>query len=137
MAGPATACPQGFSFDGAISPPQVGPAGRKVVVPYPAPPLGLGSITPLVVSPTPPPPPPPSGTPSPIGASVPPLTQLVDKNGAVWTLVNKVVKMGTVNMTFYSDTDKLYVTSGNQIGVHSPTHGFACWTGTAWTGSGC
>ena len=117
-------------------PPFAVPSGVTVIATYTATLSGMANLL-AVLGPLPPPPQPSTLTPNKVGDSVPPLTQLVDQNLAVWTLVGTKVLMGTKDMTFYSDTNRLYISSGGFITVFSPTHGYACWKATTWFGSGC
>jgi hypothetical protein len=97
---------------------------------------------------TPPPVPVPAPTPSPTptqtanapGDSVPPLGQLVDKSGGVWTLSGTTVLLNGKDIgvsNFQADTNQLLVSVNNVVRAISPSHGYICYLNGAWTGSGC
>src|SRR5258706_14258070 len=71
------------------------------------------------------------------GDSIPALTQLVDKDGAVWTFVNKhAFRNGADTNQPFVDTDHLYINLSGSVWLHSNDHGYRCWTG-AWTWGTC
>lgn len=89
---------------------------------------------------TPPPVAPPSPSVSPAGSSVPPLAQLTDPSGAVWTLVGTNVLLNGKDVgvsAFQTDTNQLLMSANNVVRAISPSHGYICYINGAWTGSGC
>jgi hypothetical protein len=82
---------------------------------------------------------PPVGADSKLSECSPPLTQLT-LLGGVWTISGGVVFKDKVPLTAnaYPDLNTICVTgSPPTIRAISPTHGYECWAGTAWAGSGC
>jgi len=121
-------------------------AGQFIGCRYDMPLIGAGNIKCMVgvkaatiTAFTPPPPPPPTGA-SPAGASIPPLAQLTDNSGAVWTLVNTIVSRNGIDLKAcdigYCDVNSLIVSQTGTIRIVSPTHGYICWNGV-WASSGC
>lgn len=100
---------------------------------------------PVVVGTVPPPAAPPAapvaGTPNAIGDSIPPLTQLVDKAGAVWKLNGNRVIKDNVDVSSlpnaYPDIVQLYISDTGTVHARSATRGWECLAGTSWAGSGC
>ncbi len=86
-----------------------------------------GSVTP--------PPPPPAGTPSADGTLVPPATQIVDAQGAVWTMNGGAILRNGVSAAGGSGVSVLW--SGGSIYVLGSTGGnWWRWLGTGWTNVG-
>jgi len=133
--------------DPLFSPPLLVPAGQKVFCLYRMPVREMGDVTCSVGAPTivvPPPvviPPviPPTTGASKPGDQSPPLAQLVATDGAVWTLVaGQALRNGVnTNHPYSPNVIYLYVSATNTVRGFDPNHGYACWTGTAWAGSGC
>ena len=115
------------------------------------------------ITPAPPPPPTPSPAPPPVvtppplpppstvtaskpgdytgvcqGCANPPLSQLVDASGVVWTFVGGQAFRNNVGVAKpHTDDQRLYVSASGGIRVESPSKGYLCWIGSAWSGSGC
>ena len=84
------------------------------------------------------PPPAPTVTASKPGDSIPALMQLVDLQGAVWTFTGgQVTRDKVVIAKPHADDDRLYVGANGLIRISSPSKGYLCWIGSAWSGSGC
>jgi len=68
----------------------------------------------------------------------PPLPQLVDAAGVIWTFVGGQAYRNNVGVAKpHTDDQRLYVSASGGIRVESPSKGYLCWTGSAWSGSGC
>jgi hypothetical protein len=95
----------------------------------------MGPVGVIVPIPAPAPVPVP-GIASPPGATAPPLTQLVDATGAVFTIIPpKVFRNGAdtnIEATGYSDVDYIYISAAGGLRANSPSHGYTCWSGAAW-----
>jgi len=122
--------------------PIVVPAGQKLSCLYKMPVGDMGELSCTVgvaTPPPPPPPPPPPTTASKPGDQSPPLAALIATDGAAWTLVSgQVLRNGVnTNCPYSPNVSYLYVSAATTIRAFDPSHGYVCWTGTAWAGSGC
>lgn len=72
---------------------------------------------------------------SPDGSAIPPLSQIITSDNAVWTVVAGKVKKNGVNAGFTDQVQTLLLYN-NVIWQENVNHLWWPWSGTAWTGSG-
>lgn len=113
---------------------------KAAALPTPGP-VVVGTVPPVVTPPTPPVLTPVVGAPNVVGDSIPPLIQLVDKDGAVWSLNGSRVIKNNVDVSSlpnaYSDIVQLYISDTGTVHARSATRGWECLSGSSWAGSGC
>jgi hypothetical protein len=105
--------------------------GVPVIGPDPAPVVP----PPVVVAP-----PPAACTPDAVGTVSPPAAQLTSADCASWVLKGSTITRNGVDTKnpFTAPGDTLSIsTSASSVHVITRDHGFNCWNGSAWVGSGC
>jgi len=112
----------------------IAPAGKQLAIDL-GPKTGVVTLGPVGSTPTPPP---VTGASKP-GDSMPPLARLTATDGAVWILmIGSVFRNGADTRNPYSpNIAKIYVSETSTIRSLNSDGTYACWTGTAWAGSGC